>query len=220
MFSQADLALIEKFIATIPVKQTETMELFVIGFLGIIGMGKSTVANRLGERLDIYVASTDNVKRFLNDHGHKGVIPYPELSHQINMDLSQYLYDQNLSHIIDGDLTRFHGPARENATKNGAKLMIVDIYCDESVILERLKERDALIEKFKEVDRNEIDFSEIGSSLSGTEDYLARKQMYKTIDKPTDIYYTIDTSSNSLEELDSQLDELIEIMKGDGMIAG
>lgn len=57
----SDKQLIEKFIETIPVKPVKTKRLFGIGFVGLVGSGKSYVAQIISQKLDLYIASNDKI---------------------------------------------------------------------------------------------------------------------------------------------------------------
>ncbi len=195
---------------SIRLKSKNTKKLFVLGFLGIIGTGKTTTAYFLSEKLGLTVINTDKVKRFLNNHGYPGVIPHPELELKINQAASRFLYEKKISHIIDADLTRFYKKTEDNARPYKAELLLIRLTCPEKVLLERLKKRDEDLAGM-DADNFSMENSETGWSLSGEKDFHERVELFKTIIPPEDVYFTIDTS----KDLDIQAEKLEEKLKED-----
>lgn len=195
--------LIEKFIKTIDAKPSNTKKLFAIGFAGLNGVGKSFVANKLSEKLGLYVDSSDNTRRFLNEQGFEGVSPAQEMVQKIGPASSSYLYKNKISHIIDADLMKLHQITRKNASDHGAQFFLIHLVCPEDIILKRIEKRSDDILK------------DSSSNLSrvGKEEYFKRKKLHESLPFP-EIFFTIDTS----EELDLQLDDLINKLKEEKVV--
>lgn len=195
--------LIEKYLCTIKIKPFNTKKLFAIGLIGLTGSGKSFISDRLAEKMDMFVASNDRIRRFLNKLDYKGTSPMQETVQKIAEASSAYLYRNNISHIIDADIIKFHEVARQNAEKYGAIFFIIHVICPEETILERLKKRQ------KEI----IDNPDSNLSRVGQEEYLKRKKIHQELPLP-EIFFTIDTS----KELSEQIDNLIGKLKKEKMI--
>ncbi|MDP1883859.1 MAG: AAA family ATPase, partial [Candidatus Moranbacteria bacterium] len=168
MFSNQELA--DKFITSLGLKNVRpdnSTKLFAISFIGTTGVGKTTVSQKLAEKLGFYVANSDEIRRFLNREGFPGKFPDQDLVNFMGKKVSEFLYQTKTSHIIDADMIRFYDKALANATSNGAKLLIIRLVCPEEIILKRLEERQSKINE----DRSQ-NYSEVGFSLSVMEEYL------------------------------------------------
>jgi adenylate kinase family enzyme len=193
-----DLA--EKFIRTIDAQAGKTKKLFTLGFIGLCGVGKSFVAQKISERLGLYVFSSDRTRRFLNDQGIEGINPSQEFVEYIGPVSSRYLFEKNISHIIDGDLIKLHPITRKNAEDNGAHFYMINFICPEDIILARIDRR------CRENDSNNL-------SRAGREVYFKRKAMHESLPMP-EVFFTIDTS----RDVDAQLDELINRLREEKVI--
>lgn len=182
---------IDAYIKTINVSPNNTKELFSIGMIGLNGTGKSTLANALGKELNLYVASTDKVRRWLNTQGFDGESPAQELLQKIAEAGSRYLYENKISHIIDADLIKFHVNARANAKSYGAELYLVHLVTPENIVIDRLNERKELIEKGQQD----------GLSMVGPDEYYKRKQLHSELELPADILLTIDGSYDIMDSV-------------------
>lgn len=195
--------LFDKFIKTLTVKSANTKKLFGIGFIGLVGSGKSYVAKEIGKRLGLYVDCNDNVRRFLNKEGFSGSSPVQEVVEKIGPEIGRYLYQNNISKILDADLVKHYNIAKENVEKFGGKFFIIKLVCPEDVILKRLEKRENEI--IKNPDSN--------LSRAGKEDYFKRKKMHEEMSL-AEIFFTIDTSL----DVDPQIDELINKLKKEKVI--
>lgn len=201
--------LLKKFLQTIGYPSKNTRRLFALGFIGTTGVGKSTVAILLSKKLNLYVASNDKVRRFLNKEGLPGKFPDQELLQQIAEESSRYLYKNKISHVIDADLIKFHEVAKKNAESHGAKFFLIHLVCPEEVILRRLRKRKEEIQReLKENPGSE--FASQGHSLSFKKEYLERTKMHNTHPLPEYIYFTLDTSKNVDVQIDNLKQKLIE----------
>src|SRR5689334_16810217 len=118
--------LLAKFLASINVRPHNTKKLFVVGLVGIIGSGKSYVAGLLAQRTGLYIGNSDVIRRFLNSEGFEGEAPVQQTLQYIAEHSSGYLYQKQVSHIIDADLVKFHDTARRNALNHGALFYLVE----------------------------------------------------------------------------------------------
>ncbi|NLC30791.1 MAG: hypothetical protein GX765_01935, partial [Candidatus Moranbacteria bacterium] len=109
-----------------------------------------------------------------------------------------WVYKNNISHIIDADLIKFQEKARAIAKQNGAKLFLVHLTCSEKIILERLQKRQ------QEISVN----PQNNLSRVGVEEYLKRKGIHETT-TIQDVFFKIDTGL----KIDPQIEELINKLK-------
>ncbi len=190
--------LIDDFIKTVPITDPNSKELFVVGFVGPTGCGKSFVAGKIAEKLNLYISSNDRIRRFLNNLGFEGDHPLQQVVEKTSIATTEYLLKNKISHIIDADLIRVHESAKQRMESFGAKLYIIEIVCPEEIILERIKKR-----------RENIESNRENNFSRGTvEDYFERKQMHDSLKKP-EFFFSIDTSI----DVDSQVNNLISKLK-------
>lgn len=196
-----DQQYIDKYINEIETQPNNTKELFSIGIIGLNGSGKSTFANALGEKLNLYVASNDRIRRWLNEHSFEGESPAQDLLQKIAEASSRYLYENRISHIIDADLIKFHQNAKTNAANYDASLHIIHITIPEDIAIQRLEKR---IENIQNGREN-------GLSMVGPDEYMRRKKIHSETDLPQDILLTIDGSYDIIENVDKTIQKLKEI---------
>lgn len=186
----------------------KTPKLFSIGFIGITGVGKSYVAELLSDKTGILITRNDNIRRFLNEKGIEKVNTGEEnftIMQYIAENTSVFLYQNNISHILDQDIIRFYEKAKNISERNGAKFILVKLVCPEDILLKRLSLR---TEKIEEGDTT-------NDSRVGIEEYEKRKIVHESVDVPNEmIFMTINTGSN----VESQVDDLITSLKVDGFL--
>ena len=195
---QSKEALKRDFLKILPINQRSTRKLFTLGFIGLVGSGKSFIAEKLSKRLGIYVASNDAIRRFLNGRGIDGKAPSQMLVQDIAEASTEFLFQHKSSHIIDADLIKFHETARENSAKHGAVLVLVRITCPEEIILQRLESR-----------RQDVH----NLSLAGEDVYFQRKALHEALSFP-ETYFTID----STQDVDGQIEMLVKKLEQDGVL--
>lgn len=195
--------LIDEYLETIELDRFEkTKKLFVIGFIGLVGTGKTTAAQKLGEKLNIYVDGGDRVRCFLSKKNIEDESLKQEMVLGIGEAVIDLLYKKRLSHIIDTDLIKYHEMIGERAKNNQAEFLLIQLECPEEVVLERIKKRK---EQVKQDPQSNW-------SQAGKDKYFERKQLHELLQKP-ECHYTIDTSL----ELDAQLDGFIQLLKERGL---
>ena len=198
-----DEQLIQRFVESIPSKPANTKQLFAIGFVGLVGSGKSYIAQKISKKLDLYIASNDKIRRFLNELGFAGDSPIQETLQKIAESSSCYLYKNKISHILDADLIKFHDVAIKNAQEFGARIYIIHVVCPEEIILKRLENRSHEVQKDNSKNLSRAD----------KETYFERKELHSTLALP-EFFNTLDSSQN----VDMQIENLILKLKTENVI--
>jgi predicted kinase len=190
---------IDAYLATIPLPKVSHTPLFAVGMVALPGTGKSTFASALASELGLYVASNDRIRRWLNEEqGIPGDAPHQELLQAIAEASSKYLFKNNISHILDNDLVKFHELARLNARDGGAEFFLFHLEAPEAVILERLSIRQVDI----------TSGSSANLSRAGADEYYRRKQVHQELGLPSRIDLTIDASLPVATEVNAAVNYL------------
>lgn len=197
-------ALLEEYISRYKVGLVPSdKKLFAIGFIGVTGVGKSYVAQALAHKTGLLISRNDSVRRFLNEKGidqvESGEPNFPIMQY-IAENVSVFLYEHKLSHVLDQDMIKFYDKAINIAKEHNADFLLVKLTCPEEVILKRLTDRKLEIDK--NVSPND--------SIAGIEEYEKRKILHETTKIPEDlIFFTIATN----EDIDSQVSALVSKLK-------
>jgi predicted kinase len=130
--------ILQKYIQTLPTTKTSE-RLFIIGFIGLTGSGKSTVAKELAKRLNLAIASNDIIRKFLRSNNLTTPENEQPMVEYISIESTKYLLENKVPHIIDADLIKFYNFAQSNAEKYGIQLFIINVVCPEEEILTRIK---------------------------------------------------------------------------------
>jgi predicted kinase len=193
---------VENYLKTIDTPHDNTKKLFAVGLIGLVGSGKSTFARVLASKLNLYIASNDRIRRWLNGQGIDGASPEQATLQEIAEATTRFLYSNRISHIIDADLMKFQDVALDNAVNHSARLFFVEVMAPEEVILQRLRQRDA-----GNIDQQDL-------SRVGVEEYVKRKAIHEAMPRPDKLLMTIDTS----QDLESQVDRLVEKLRKEGVV--
>lgn len=175
-------------------------KLFVVGFIGVIGSGKTTIAQHLADLTGLCTVSNDKIRRFLMDEGFEWGPEVQDTVQYIAESATKHLLGHNISHIVDADLLKFYDYARNRVQNLGARLYLVDVVCPEDIIRERIVKRSK---------------DAANDSLAGIEDYERRKVLHLELSKP-DCDFAVYTDRS----IDSQVSYIINQLQVDGYLGG
>lgn len=182
---------LERYLATIAAP-SRVGRPFVIGMVGLVGAGKSTVAAALAKELGVIVTSNDAIRRFMNSLGFEGANPNQPLLQFVAEGTTDYLAKRKISHVIDNDLLKFVAAAREKIEAHGMDFYLVEVTCPEAIILERLARRAQLI----------ADGRADSDSRAGELEYQRRKQVHAETPRPN-FDFTFDTSVDIAPQIEA-----------------
>ncbi len=195
-----DQQYIDAYLATIKVAPGNTKAVFLIGMVGLVGVGKSTFAQALSDRIGLYVASNDTIRRWLNEQGIPGVSPRQDLVQKIAEASSRYLYAHNISHILDADLVEHYSTARRYSDEFGVRFFLLHLVASEQTILARIEKRVA-------------EAAETGSK-AGHAEYQVRRDFHEKLGLPPGISLTVSTEGSIADEVE----KVVVFLKSQGVI--
>ena len=196
--------LFSEFSKSIDYKSGNTKKLFTIRFIGLNGTGKTYIAKILSEKLNLYIASNDEIRRFLNKKGLRGKYPDQQVVRKMAGKLSPYLYNHRISHIYDTDHIAFYRWARGIATKHGSEFYLVHVVCPEKIVFKRIEERLRRVRHKPHLNLSRADVKE----------YMKRKALHEKLGLPKNFFFTIDTSKNKK----TQTNQLVRKLEKEGVI--
>jgi len=186
----------KEIVSEIPLNPEKVV--YGISFIAGPGMGKSTVAKKISEKLNLYITENDRIRRIMEKYGYDGENEHLKLSQELSNDRTIYMLENRTSMIIDANLAFFYQMALDNFNKYSGKIYFVEINCSEKEILRRIEVR-------------KRDFSNT-SSRADKDKYFEYREKIKSKPVPKElIFYTIDSE----KDLDYQIHELSKKIKDD-----
>ena len=169
---------------------------YIICLIGGHGYGKSYLAKLISKKANIPIVSNDRTRRFLET---KGLDPTnQELVHNLAYLQIEYLIKNKSSVILDANAIRQHEIITKKAQQLNINCFYINLTCNQSLIIERLKKRQSQFGK----DDN--------YSRATTESYYSYLEELKTRIFPKEkIFFEVKTD----QELDSQVEKLLEQIK-------
>lgn len=178
-------------IKDIPIVKDEFV--YGISFVGPPGIGKSTIANLLSKRLNLYVTANDKIRRMLDDLGIDASANQP-LVEKLAYDRSRYMLENHTSMIIDANCLTAYKAVEENFSQFHAPCFFIKLECSEQEILRRLDYRETQFG----IDKNNF-------SRATRKDYDCYLERLKKHPFPEEkVFFTIHTE----QELTPQIEEL------------
>lgn len=187
----------DKLIYKIPLKESDI--LYGITFVGGPGFGKTTVAKLLSSKLKLYIVSNDEIRRLYDSLGF-GDEKYNHDIKKMGYDRRVYLLRNKTSHILDVNMEFAWERAANSYQNYGAKLLFIELTCNEEVVLRRIEDRKRTFGKTDNYSR------------ATEEDYYRYVQLKKENQKqiPSNmIFYSINTEK-SIDKIEEQIDFLVQ----------
>jgi len=126
---------------TVDLNQLEKNQkpLYVVSFVGLTGVGKSTVAHILKQKSELPLFSHDDIRAFLyeKEQNHDD----RELIEWLSLERASYLLKEGISFILDGDVVSYYKTLETRLNQIGGHLLLVNVICDLNVVMERLNKR-------------------------------------------------------------------------------
>ncbi|MBC7943184.1 AAA family ATPase [Candidatus Saccharibacteria bacterium] len=191
--TQSEIAIKDAFLSTLPPRKNDGKPFYTIFMLGLPGVGKSSIAKEIADKLGIYVFTADKVRRLLNDYGYVGDNPDQEMVEYISGKATRYLLNNRISYIMDGDSIRFVKNLRRKSKSVNSKFILIRVICSEKETVNRIKLRQATQDKDN-------------YSRATEKTYFARKQLHEKL--PRKIFYTF----NSELGIEPQINKFLSLL--------
>lgn len=117
--------LLEMVVRDIPINKSKIV--YGISFIGLPGVGKSTVANKLSKKLGLYVTANDKIRRLLEELGYDVDGEYRTLALSLANERTRYMLKNGVSMIIDANMNGFYEMAINNFNEFNAKLFFIKL---------------------------------------------------------------------------------------------
>lgn len=182
-----------------------TNYVYGISFIGPPGIGKSTVASIISEKLKIPVTVNDKIRRMLDGLG-INASENQELVERLAYDRTRFMLENNTSMIIDANCLTAYKQVEENFNHFNAPCFFIKLECSEKEILRRIDNREIMF------GRNKNNFSR-----AVRKDYYTYLEKLKKNPFPEEkIFFTIDTEKDlelQIEHLVNKIYKYLENMK-------
>ena len=188
--------LLEMVVRDIPINKSKMV--YGISFIGLPGVGKSTVADKLSKKLGLYVTANDKIRRFLEELGYDIDGEYRTLVESLANDRTRYMLKNGISMIIDANMNGFYEMAINNFNEYDAMLFFIKLECSEDVILDR-------------IDKRIVNSEKNNYSRAGREVYFANKEKFKLKSFPEELVFA---TINTEDDIDNQVDKVVNKILG------
>jgi predicted kinase len=112
---------------------------YIIGFLGMPGLGKTTLAKKLSEAFHLPILERDDIRRFLHSQGHS--VSAHDLVEAISQATLHHYLSRKHSLILDADLIALNENLQPILKAHKATLFTIQLTCPEEVVFERIRQR-------------------------------------------------------------------------------
>lgn len=190
--------LLEIVVRDIPINKSKMV--YGITFIGLPGVGKSTVANKLSKKLGLYVTANDKIRRLLERLGYDVDGEHRTLVESLANDRTKYMLRNGISMIIDANMNGFYEMAINNFKEFNAKLFFIKLECSEEVILDRIEKR--------LINRESNNYSKADKEV-----YFKNKERFKLKPFPDELVFaTINTENDIDNQIDIVVNKILDVI--------
>lgn len=179
--SRVDIENIAKeYFQSLNLPSKHNLQPVLIGLIGSYGVGKSTIANKLGQELGAVVISSDDVLRLLE----KERLSFEEIMDEkqivtIGQNVLELAMKEGVDIVLDADLREAHfkNLIQQISENKGYKFIVCLVVAKEAIVEERIRLRQSSEKSqlFKEA----TDIS-----------FIVRKKIHESYPLPNDLFFT------------------------------
>lgn len=177
------------------VKPTE-QQIF-LGFIARYGVGKTTVAKKISERLPFFVISSDEGRRLLQQNGvSSDIVGKEKFIFFMGLKVIQELIHRKINILLDADLMQphFRKKLQQILGERGYKLLLAHVVAEDKIVWDRITQR-RLTEESEYIRENM------------ERHFAKRKEIHATEPMP-DTFFTF-VNNGDISDLDKQIDEFV-----------
>lgn len=187
-------ALLQQFIKeTVDLRklQKADKQQFIISFVGLTGVGKSTIAHLLADKSELPLFSHDDVRQFLEKHSLDK--NDREMVEWLSLERATHLMQSGVNFILDGDIVSYYKVLIKRLKQVSGELLLINVICDLDEVMARLEKR-----KYGE---KQI-FGNVNYSPADFNTYFQRRFLHTQGKYPQKFFATINNTHNSEEQVD------------------
>jgi predicted kinase len=177
---------------------TKQEPLFIVSFVGLTGVGKSSVAYLLKEKSKLPLFSHDDIRDFLERHEQDKT--KRALVEWLSVERATYLIREGISFILDGDVISYYKTLEKRLKQYNGRLLLNNVICDLDVVIDRLKKR--------HYGEKQV-FGNVNYSITDFNSYFQRRFLHSQGEYPRKFFITV----NNTHDSEGQVDELWFKMK-------
>lgn len=129
----------DAFTTKLDIKKRKTDKPVIVAIVGLVGSGKSSVAQELAKHIGAAIVEGDDIRIELRKQGERY-----EKTRAIAEDVAIDIVKRGGNVILDSDFVdeKKRASIREKARKAGVRLLFIRTYCDFDVMSERIRKND------------------------------------------------------------------------------
>jgi len=165
--------------------------LFIVSFVGLTGVGKSSVAHLLKKKSKLPLFSHDDIRDFLEHNGQDKT--KRSLVEWLSLERASHLMREGISFILDGDIISYYKVLEKRLKQYNGKLLLNNVICDLDIVIERLNKRN--------YGEKQI-FGNVNYSTADFNSYFQRRFLHSQGDYPKTFFTTINNTHDSEEKVE------------------